>query len=224
MPQISTNNRWGQTALFGQAGTVIAGANAVVGNFGLAIQISPSGGQRLTKLGWRVDLMPDIPAGTSVAPTVWRVVVIAAQVPQDITILQTQAFPTAGLPRPEIPAVRGGGAPFPILHDEWLNLAGAPPVNGNGLNSLALREFPDAGPVVDAQSYLSVILCPIIDANFATLALNTIQPNAQLLLEAWGETATAAAFGGAPGAQSIQGAPSLPRFATEHRGGRSNVR
>jgi hypothetical protein len=175
---------------------------------GIAIQVSPAAwAQRVTKLGWRVDLAPDVPVGTFVSPIRWRVLVIQGQVPPDITSLQQQAYGPAGA-RLDIPAQLANGAPFPILHDEWLDFGlGAP-----GLNQLFLREFTDGGPAADPNAYMSAILCPLIDKAYPLTAPNAAPfPSAQMTLELWGTSATAAAFGGSPSTAQA-GQASLPRY------------
>lgn len=215
MAQISTANRWGVQSLFAAVGSIAGGVNSVVRNIGVAIQISPTQwSQRVTKLGWRVDLSPDQPVGTLVSPTRWRVVIIQGQVPADVSAWQQQAYGPNGA-RLDIPSQLANGSPFPILHDEWLDFGlGAP-----GLNVLFLREFADGGPTIDPDTYLSALLIPLLDSAYATTPLNPAAPNAQMTLELWGTSATAGAFGGSPTAQSSS-QPSLPRYGTaKHQGG-----
>jgi hypothetical protein len=201
-------NGWGVSSILNAVGQLTGGLNAVVPGVGQVITIPPSGfAQRVTKLGWRVDLSPDQPAGTLVSPIRWRVTIVQGSV-VDLTAWQAQAF-GATAARLDIPKFIAGGAPFPILHDEWLDFGlGAP-----GLNLMFMRDFADGGPSVDPDSFLSAFITPLIDSAFPATAPNPAnnQPNAQMTLELWGTTATAGAFGGAPGAAAQQ-APSLPRY------------
>jgi hypothetical protein len=211
---VSNRSSWGIHSLFNPVTSVVAGVNTVIRNVGVAIQIS---GQvvRLTKLGWRVDIAPDVVAGTVVGPTTWRVVVFNAPLPQDVGLLQQQAF-AAGA-RPEIPnAVSGVGSPLAILHDEWLDFSKGSP----GLNGLGTREFPDAGPTV--TDFLTVLLCPILDAQQSQAIVGAA--NAMMTIEAYGTAADGGAFGGAIGSGAPT-SPSLSRYdipvsrSQQHGGG-----
>ena len=209
----SLRSSWGIHSQFTAVTKVVAGVNTVIQNVGVAIQISGMT-VRLTKLGWRVDIAPDVVAGTVVGPVTWRLVVFNAPLPQDIGILQLQAFATGA--RPEIPLdVQGVGAPVSILHDEWLDLSKGSP----GLNGLGTREFPDAGPTV--TDFLTILLCPILDAQQSQAIVGAA--NAMMTVEAWGTSATAGAFGGIPGAPAPT-QPSMSRFdvpvsRSQQRGG-----
>lgn len=198
---VSTRSNWGIHSLFNPVTKVVAGVNTVIQNIGVAIAIQ---GQtvRLTKLAWRVDIAPDVAAGTVVGPVTWRVVVFQAPLPPDIGLLQTQAFATGA--RPEIPnAASGVGAPVNILHDEWLDFSKGSP----GLNGLGTREFPDAGPTV--TDFLTVLLCPILDTQQSQAIVGAA--NAMMTIEAYGVGAGGEAFGGAPGSVAPDN-PSLSRF------------
>jgi hypothetical protein len=160
---------------------------------------------RLVKLGWRVDLAPDVPVASVNSPTLWRVVVFRGQLPQDITQLQLQAFPSGAASG--IPAVTEQNAAVSIIHDEWLNFANGDP----GLNSLAFREFADAGPAVPANETMTILITPIIDANLGQGLVGAA--NAQITIEAFGT----GDVGSSSGAGNSGGLASLPRFDVAKR-------
>lgn len=206
----AVKNGWGVNSAFLTVGQLTGGLNAVVPGVGLVITVAPTQfAQRVTSLGWRIDLAPDQPPGTLVSPVRWRVTIVAGVV-TDLTAWQAQAF-GATAARLDIPKFQGNGAPLPVLHDDWLDLsAGAP-----GLNSFAQRTWADGGPAVDPSTFLSALLTPLIDSAYPLTAPNPAanQPAAQMYLELYGTTATAGAFGGSPGA-AAQTQPSLPRYDT----------
>lgn len=182
-----------------QVTSVVLGANAVVPNAGVGVQIQALSPSRLTTLRWRVDLSPDVPAGTTSVPTKWRVVVFsAASFPGDISGLQSQAYPAGS--HPEIPAQIGSGAPVTILHDEWLDFAQGDP----GLNAIASRDWTGGGgPSAGDGNVLCVLLVPIIDANMDQSIIGA--SNAVMYLEAYGVEEQSDAGNGSS-------AHSLPRY------------
>jgi len=211
MPPITTRPRWGAITAFLPVTTLVGGLNTVISNVGVAIQIYPGAwAQRVTQIGWRIDLAPDVTPFTLASPIRWRVFIGQGQVPDDISAFQQQAFGATNPPgaRLEIPFLRGGSTSIAMLHDEWLDFGcGAP-----GLNKLFTRDFADGGPSVAANAFLCAILCPLIDAQFPiTTSPNPTPAFAQMTLEMWGTSATAGAFAGDPFSSGGK-EPSYPRF------------
>ena len=202
-------NGWGTASAFSQVTIPVAGVNTVMRNVGIAIQIAPGAGVRISKLTWRVDLAPDVAVGTVVSPVRWRLVVFEAPLPADIGLLQVQAFASPAA-RPDIPQNVGAGAPVPIWYDDWLDFgAGAP-----GLNAIASRDFPDGGPSAGPTDFLTALLCPILDPSIAPAPLGAA--NAMMTLGVYGTGAGPEAFGGSSGGP-ITTEPSMPRFDVPHR-------
>lgn len=175
--------------------------NAVLGNVGIARSIISGGAPiRITHIGYRVDLAPDLAAGTVNVPLRWRLVVLADKLPSDITAFQQQAF-AAGA-HPEIPADLAVSASPQILLDRWLDFGAGDP----GLNQVAVIDLADAGPVVAGNgSTITVLLCPIIDANLSQTLPGAA--NALLYLEVFGRSTDAIGNSSAP-----TGTKSLPRW------------
>lgn len=209
---VSARNGWGMQTAFNPVTSSVAGPiNTVLGNVGVAVSIVASGApMRLSKIFWRVDLAPDVPAGTVNVPVRWRLLVMAGQLPQDVTAFQRQAY--AGGAHPEIPDQTSGETPNPLLWDEWLDFAAGDP----GLNQIAERDFADAGPGVAQGEFMSVLLTPIIDANIPQILLGVA--NASMVLGAYGlgVASGAAASGGIGGSG---GSRSMPRFDVALNGG-----
>ncbi len=200
---VSLKNGWGLMSAFLPVSSVVAGANKVTSNVGTAIQvIAGAGPVRLTKIAYRVDLAPDVVVGTVDSPTRWRVVVLAGQLPQDISSFQSQAFGAGS--HPEIPQNISSGAPLPVLYDIWLDFA----ANDPGLNELAEIDFADAGPTVASGDTLTILIAPILDANINQALLGT--SNAMMTLVAYGTGVSQNPTGGAGTGEA--GSRSLPRF------------
>lgn len=200
---VSLKNGWGLMSAFLPVSANVGGVNKVTGNVGTAIQVIAGGGPiRLTKFAYRVDLAPDVVVGTVDSPTRWRVVVLAGQLPQDISSFQSQAFGAGS--HPEIPQNISSGAPLPVLYDIWLDFA----ANDPGLNGLAEIDFADGGPAVAAGDTLTILLTPILDQNIGQALLGT--SNAMMTLLAYGTGVSQNATGGAGTGDT--GSRSLPRF------------
>jgi len=117
-----------------------------------------------------------------------------------VSQLQQQAYPTGA--RPEIPLNQGTGAPYPILFDEFLDLAAGDP----GLSQRAEIAWADAGPLVLKGMAMCILLTPILDADMSQAVLGN--SNANLYLEAYG---VAVADAGASGIAGLN-AQSIPRY------------
>jgi hypothetical protein len=202
---LSSGNGWGFQSNQFQAVAVVAGVNAVIANIGVARSIVAGGPIRLVKLGYRIDLAPDVPAGSAASPIYWRVLVVSGTLPSDLTAFQLQAFPAGA--HPEIPTNIAGTAPLPVLFDLWLDLSNGDP----GLNELAEIEFADSGPSVAAGETLNVLVIPILDSTIA--ALGPIgASNVIVTVEAFGTGVTVNPQGSAGGYDGQNGARSLPRY------------
>lgn len=198
---LSNKNGWGMQAALLPVTKVVGGVNTVVSNVGVALSIvAGNAAIRLTKLSWRVDLAPDVPAGTVNVPTRWRVLVIGGPLPPDVSLYQLQAYPTGA--HPEIPATTAAQSANPILWDEWLDFSAGDP----GLNSLASVDWADAGPRVSSTETLNCLLIPILDANILQALIGAA--NAQMVIVASGTADSNA--GGVSGANREQS--SLPRY------------
>ncbi len=183
-----------------QVSSVVAGANAVIGNVGVAISVVAGNAPiRLTKLSWRVDLAPDVAAGTVSAPTRWRVFVVVGQLPQDLTSLQTQAYPTGS--HPEIPANTAAGSPLPMYWDVWLDFT----AGDAGLNELVSEFWSDSGPTASQGETLNCVIVPVIDAQMDQSVIGS--SNAQIVLAASGLAMSPGQAGG-----NASGSKSLPRW------------
>lgn len=198
---VSSKNGWGVQNFFGPVTKVSGGVNVVLSNVGAAIQvISGTGPLRLTKLAYRIDLAPDVPVGAASSPVLWRVCVVEGQLPADISAFQKQAFPTGS--HPEVPQNLAYATPQPTLFDLWLDFSAGDP----GLNALATWDFADAGPTVTGTDFLTVLACPILDANLSAAPLGAA--NALISLMAWGTGAGVSPYGAA----SSDSNRSLPRY------------
>lgn len=202
---VSTKNGWGIHTALQTVSSVVGGVNVVTGNVGCAIVVQAGGGPiRLTSLGWRVDLAPDVAFGTAAGPVRWRVCVFTtAQIPTDVTALQAQGYANGNAPG--IPLAPGDLSSVPMLHDLWLDFSAGDP----GLNVMAQQTFPDAGPSADQTSSLIILLTPILDANLAQAPIAAC--NAQMTLSCFGTGVTVAPNGGVIGS-GPQSGRSLPRF------------
>jgi hypothetical protein len=177
---LSIKTGWGmQAAMLAVTKSLAGPVNSVLPNVGVALSITAGNApMRLTKLSYRVDLAPDVVAGTVNVPTRWRVLVIAGTLPQDMSVYQAQAYPTGA--HPEIPFVTAAQSPNPILWDLWLDFSAGDP----GLNKIATEEWADAGPRVIGGDVLNCIVIPIIDANIPQVLLGAA--NAQIVVAASG--------------------------------------
>lgn len=211
MPPIPARNGWGVQSSLVNVQSNGGGINAVIPNTGVGAQIlADTTSIRMTRIAWRVDITPDVAAGTASGPTRYRVVAVAGaqQFPPDITVWQQQAYPNGA--HPEIPLSQGPSAPLRVIFDRWLDFANGDP----GLSQVFWQDFPDAGPTVMKGDTLCAFLCPIIDANLD----QTLQSasNAMLYLEVWGRDCEAGYQSGS--SQPMGGdfaAASLPRFAVK---------
>jgi hypothetical protein len=149
----NSRSGWGFiTALVGAAKTV-GGAWTVQSDVGVATVVQAVGRIRLSKLLFRVDLAPDVAAGTVVAPTQFRVVVLqGTSLPGNVSPWQNSAYGNASA-HPEIPAQNSA---MEVLFDHWLDVTVDP-----GLNQPAFFDFADAGPSVGAGMALIVLLLPM---------------------------------------------------------------
>jgi hypothetical protein len=209
VPPIPTRNGWGVQASLVAVQSQPA-ANVVNSNVGIGAQVlADTTSIRLTEIGWRVDITPDVAAGVASGPTRYRVVVFATTTfPADVSVWQQQQFPNGA--HPEIPTAVGPSAPSRIIFDRWLDFANGDP----GLSQVASQLFADAGPMVMKGDTLCAILVPILDANIAQLPLGP--SNAFLYLEVWGRDCEAGYIGAA--AQPLGGdfqAASVPRYAVQ---------
>lgn len=173
---VSSRNGWGVQTQFFPVTTSIAGPiNAVIPNVGVAATIvAGPQGSRLTKIAYRVDLAPDVAVGTVNVPTKWRLLVLAGQLPPDITLYQTQAYPTGA--HPEIPMVTASGSAVPTLHDAWLDFA----AGDEGLNRIANIVWSDSGPTVGGGEFMTILVTPIIDANLGQTLLGAAKASVYL--------------------------------------------
>lgn len=203
MPPLSSSG-WGSWAGFQPVTSSDAGpVNKVLGNVGLALQLQAGAGPiRISHLGWRVDLAPDVAVGTVNAPVRWRVCVLNDQLPQDISAFQVQAYPNFA--HPEIPAKVGPLASPSVLFDRWLDFSN----NDPGLNAVAVVDLADAGPSVASGRTMTVLLIPIIDANLGQTLLGVC--NALMYLEVYGTGVSQAGNSAAPQADR-----SLPRWGVQ---------
>lgn len=212
MAGISSKNGWGVQSALQAVTQVVAGVQSVIPNVGVGLQIVASSGPiRLSKLLWRVDLAPDIAAGTGISPVRWRIVVLGGAIPVDVSAFQKQAFVNGA--RPEIPSYISNGTPVPVLYDAWLDFS--TPVPSPGLNGLASEEFADSGPAVAGGSgnVLSALLVPILDGNLPQAPLLAV--NALMTIAAYGLGASA----GVLGAGRASDYPSIPRYDVNLGGG-----
>jgi hypothetical protein len=175
----NSRSGWGFiTALVGAAKTV-GGVNVVQPNVGVATVIQAVGRIRLSKLLFRVDLAPDVAAGTVVAPTQFRVVVLqGTSLPVDVSPWQNSAYGNASA-HPEIPAQNSA---MEVLFDHWLDVLVDP-----GLNQPAFFDFADAGPAVGPGMAIVVLLVPMITTMSQLIVpTNGTFANVQLTLGVFG--------------------------------------
>lgn len=199
---VSSRNGWGFKSAFAPVTKSAAGpVNTVLPNVGVAIQIVASAAIRITKLAFRVDLAPDVAAGSVISPVRWRTIILLGQLPQDVSAFQAQAFGGAAA-HPEIPKNLSDGTPIPTLWDIWSDFSAGDP----GLNRLAEIDFSDAGPSVAEGETMSILLTPILDTLSNALAGDA---NALMTLGAYGTGQGANAPGASGGGQEYG---SLPRF------------
>jgi hypothetical protein len=208
---LSTKAGFGvQTALFPVTTSVAGPINTVIRNVGVAIQnVAGASPMRITKLSWRVDLAPDVPAGTVNVPVRWRLFICSGIIPQDIGVYQQQAFPTGS--HPEVPANTAASTPNPLLWDAWLDFSAGDP----GLNRLASEDWADSGPTVAGGETVSAILCPILDSTMPNVLLGAANAQVTLALSGMSFAQPVGAAGGDFGASR-----SLPRYDVAAPGGR----
>jgi hypothetical protein len=125
--------------------------------------------------------------------------VMTGTLPLDVTLYQTQAFPTGF--HPEIPQITAALSANPILWDVWLDFS----AGDFGLNRIASFEWADSGPRVVAGDTLNLIVIPIIDANLGQTLLGAC--NAQIMVAGSGLAMADSGSAGGPVSQS-----SLPRY------------
>lgn len=173
-----SRNGWGVTSGLFQVSQVNAGVESVLLNCGLAIQIPPSATpKRITHLRWRVDLAPDVAAGSVIVPDKWRLGIFRGQLPGDITSFQASRN---YVNEPSIPDVTA----LEVLHDNYLDAS----VSFPGLDVMSEKGWSDGGPTVDAGDWLSILLCPL---NVALAQSAVGIANAFAYLEAYGTTSQA---------------------------------
>jgi hypothetical protein len=200
---INAKGGWGfKTALVPVSQTQ-AGINVVQTDVGVAIVVQAAGPIRLSKLMYRADLAPDVPAGSVSSPTRFRVVVlVGTQVPQSVSAWQAQDF-GATATHPEI-ATR---SPLQVEFDAWLDFG----AGDAGLNELAFVDFSDAGPYCPAGGAMVILFVPVIDSQMdqSIIPANGTFANAQMTIAAYGLGEGGSPQGGSDGAQSGR---SLPRY------------
>lgn len=199
---VNQRTGWGVVAGLLNTSRVDAGVESVERNVGVAIAVKapPTNGVRLCRLEWRVDLAPNVAAGTVIAPDKYRLVVLQGELPQDITAYQNSAGYTN---EPSIPTAIAGNSSLPVLHDQYLDAN----VSFPGLDILASESFADMGPVVPGNETLTILLTPIITA----LSQTAVGIAASFhYLAAWGrgEFDPSGGISSSPGSKNA----SLPRF------------
>lgn len=199
---VSAASGWGFGSTLQAATQVIGGVESVVPNIGIGRQIIAGGAPiRITKLSFRVDIAPDVPSGTVIGPTAWRLIAFAGALPSDVTDYQRQGFPLGGFPA--IPRNISAGAANTVIWDEWLDFA----AGDEGLNKLVSRDFTGSGPSVGDNQTMSIVLIPILAAlSQAHVGI----ANVMMTLGVFGE---ATAQNGANGNSLSGNERSLQRFA-----------
>jgi hypothetical protein len=199
---IAARNGWGWISNLVTVAKTVAGVNVVQTNAGVGAAIQTTGRIRLTKLCYRVDLAPDVAAGSVSSPTQYRLVVLSgANIPPDVGAWQQSGFGNASA-HPEIP----GASPLEVLFDLWLEFA----ANDPGLNQLATIDFADAGPSVAGGQQMIAFLVPMnTTMTQAVVPADGTVSNAQLTLGIYGRGDDGNIEGGNAG--QFSGA-SLPRY------------